>query len=140
VEALTDRAVHDQHAEAVEESVIVFLEGGGALMALLEEPEFSTHLVRLLIHEMLEVERRLQVLLAGGAIQRVARLLWILLDSHDAVGSRSLKLTNETLAAMVGTSPQTVSSCLGRLQRRGIIARERGWIRIIEPDGMGSFT
>lgn len=119
--------------------MIVFIEERETLLDLLEVSEFSTYIVRLLIEEILEAESRLQLFLSGGALQRVARVLLTLPASRDAMGKRRLKLTNEMLAAVIGTSTETASSCLGRLQDRGLIARGRGHITILEPDGMRIF-
>ena len=60
--------------------------------------------------------------------ERLAR--WLLM-SADRVGSNSLLLTQEFLAQMLGTRRSSVTVSAGILQKAGLIAHNRGDIRIV---------
>jgi hypothetical protein len=52
--------------------------------------------------------------------------------STDRVGSKSLALTQEILAQMLGTRRASVTVSAGILQRAGAIASSRGGVEIID--------
>jgi CRP-like cAMP-binding protein len=60
--------------------------------------------------------------------ERLAR--WLLM-SHDRIGSKTLPLTQEFLAQMLGTRRSTVSIAAGVLQRAGMISYTRGNVTIL---------
>lgn len=134
VEVLVGHNVYDEYAQATEESVIVSVEGRGTLSALLlEEQPLATSVVEALSSGILEVESRLKLLLSGGALERIAHALLTFPVPQDRVNDGRLHLTNGMLASMVGTSPQTVSSCLNKLQSRGLIEHRRGRVTVLKP-------
>lgn len=60
--------------------------------------------------------------------ERLAR--WLLM-SHDRIGSKTLPLTQEFLAQMLGTRRSTVSVAAGILQKAGMISYTRGNVTIL---------
>jgi CRP-like cAMP-binding protein len=60
--------------------------------------------------------------------ERLAR--WLLM-SHDRIGGKTLPLTQEFLAQMLGTRRSTVSVAAGVLQRAGMISYTRGNVTIL---------
>lgn len=65
--------------------------------------------------------------------QRSAR--WLLMAS-DRIGSKSLLLTQEFLAAMLGVRRSGVSEAMSELQRSGLLRYRRGEITIIDRVGL----
>ncbi|MGA2005895.1 MAG: Crp/Fnr family transcriptional regulator [Terriglobales bacterium] len=61
--------------------------------------------------------------------ERLAR--WLLM-SHDRIGGKTLPLTQEFLAQMLGTRRSTVSVAAGILQRAGMISYTRGNVTILD--------
>jgi CRP-like cAMP-binding protein len=61
--------------------------------------------------------------------ERLAR--WLLM-TQDRVGSRSLPLTQEFLAQMLGTRRASVTVSAGALQRAGLITYTRGNVTILD--------
>ena len=59
--------------------------------------------------------------------KRLAR--WLLM-SQDRVGSDSFQLTQESLAAMLGTRRASVTTAAGTLQKAGLITYRRGRVKI----------
>jgi CRP-like cAMP-binding protein len=60
--------------------------------------------------------------------ERLAR--WLLM-SHERIGSKTLPLTQEFLAQMLGTRRSTVSVAAGILQKAGMISYTRGNVTIL---------
>ncbi len=60
-----------------------------------------------------------------------ARLARWLLMSHDRIGAKTLPLTQEFLAQMLGTRRSTVSVAAGILQKAGMISYTRGNVTIL---------
>jgi CRP-like cAMP-binding protein len=60
--------------------------------------------------------------------QRLAR--WLLM-TQDRVGSKSLPITHDFLATMLGTDRSTVSLAAGVLQRKKLIEYTRGAVKIV---------
>ncbi len=65
--------------------------------------------------------------------ERLAR--WLLM-AHDRVSGDEMPLTHEFLALMLGVRRPGVTVALNLLERRGLIATERGNIRIIDRGGL----
>ncbi|HEY8376435.1 MAG TPA: Crp/Fnr family transcriptional regulator [Nannocystis sp.] len=79
--------------------------------------------------------RRLSVALGSSVRARLAdQLLALGEHGHDTPEGRELpfRLTHEELAALIGTTRETVSVELGRLERDGLIARERRKILLLD--------
>ncbi len=67
------------------------------------------------------------------ASERLAR--WLLIAS-DLTGSDTVTLTQESLAAMLGTRRTTVALMAGSLQRSGMIQYRRGIVKIADRDAL----
>jgi CRP-like cAMP-binding protein len=65
--------------------------------------------------------------------QRCAR--WLLM-THDRVEGDDFPLKQEFLAHMLGVRRTGISEVAGRLQRKGLIKYSRGWMRIIDREGL----
>jgi CRP-like cAMP-binding protein len=65
--------------------------------------------------------------------QRCAR--WLLM-THDRVDSGKFPLTQEFLAQMLGVRRAGVSEAAGALQKAGLIRYTRGWITVLDRDGL----
>ena len=62
---------------------------------------------------------------------------WMLL-THDRVGADEFPLTQEFLSQMLGVRRASVTLAAGALQNAGFIRYARGWITILDRDGLES--
>ena len=65
-----------------------------------------------------------------------ARLAWWLLECQDRTGQDELRLTHEFLGAMLAVQRSQISQVAGGLKALGIIAYNRGLIRILDREGL----
>lgn len=65
--------------------------------------------------------------------QRLAR--W-LLSTQDRTDSDRLELTQADVAGMLGVRRATVSEVSAELEGRGLIRRGRGWVQVLDRDGL----
>ena len=65
--------------------------------------------------------------------ERLAR--W-LLSLHDRAGEARFELTQADIAGVLGVRRATVSEVGGSLEDRGLIERGRGWVRVLDRNGL----
>jgi CRP-like cAMP-binding protein len=119
-----------------------FMQVGGTalrmLFAELEAEYFGSEELRALIEQSI----RTQYLILGQLVacnrlheaeQRLARWLLML---RDRLNADSVAITQEFLADMLGSRRTTVTAAAGALQRGGLIAYQRGRLRILDNAGL----
>lgn len=82
---------------------------------------------------------------SGGSVtQRVAATLLALADKvgqpHDGATLLQLPLTRADLAAMTGTTTESVSRVLSTLRREGVLSTGRRWTAILDRDRLAALT
>jgi CRP-like cAMP-binding protein len=98
-------------------------------------PSLSLALLRMLVDRLREADRRRAEFGAADAPSRIARLLVEVAD-HDGL----VALTQEELAAMAGTSRESVARALAELRAGGLVTTERRRIAILDREGLARFT
>ena len=146
-----------ENGESVEIGVIG-REGFSGLAALLDQPQMSHSVVIQGVGDGLRIRSSIvrEEFLKGGMLRDLvhsfaylqmvqvsqsvlcnrlhtvdARLARWLLTSADRMESKTLNLTQEFLAEMLGTQRSTVTVAAGAMQRDGLIAYSRGKIQIL---------
>jgi CRP-like cAMP-binding protein len=77
-----------------------------------------------------------QTALANGRSKIEERLARWLLMAHDRVDGDELPLTHEFLSVMLGVQRSGVTIALQELERKGMIAHRRSFIRIVDREGL----
>jgi len=110
-------------AEAIEESKIMRLEKAAMISLLHDEPEFSERFMSHLLARNIRVEADLVDQLFNSSEKRLARVLLILSKfGKDDKPERVIpKISQETLAEMVGTTRARVSFFMNRFRKMGLI-------------------
>jgi Crp-like helix-turn-helix domain len=110
-------------ATAMSESVIMRLEKASVISVLEEEPKFSNALLSYLLARNARVEEDLVDQLFNSSEKRLARLLLIMANfgREGTPNPVIAKLSQETLAEMIGTTRSRVSSFMNKFRKLGFI-------------------
>lgn len=98
-----------------------------------ENPELAQRLMKRLAHEYLNAETQLVVRAHLDVTARIAHLLSARIAEEQADGGRrppAVRMGREEMALLAGTTRESVSRCLARLARRGIVRLDDGTIHI----------
>jgi CRP-like cAMP-binding protein len=113
--------------------------GGESFRALLDgHPELKDVLVALLAERLRYSD---ELILAAHFLDADARVRWALLRLVPVYGDGEevvVPLTQENLAELAGTARGTVNRVLREEQERGVVALERGRVRVRDPDGLAA--
>jgi len=121
--------------------VLAYVISREAFLELMDiEPFLAVKISKILAGRMREAEEGVHQMASRQVSHRLAHTLLQVArvcGTPEKGGIRlNMELTHEELAAMVGSSRQTVSSILGKFKERHSIITERGRIRIIDPDNL----
>ena len=110
-------------AAAMEESSIMRLEKAAMIRILHDEPEFSERFMSHLLARNIRVEADLVDQLFNSSEKRLARLLLILAKFGKEGKPEPViaKISQETLAEMIGTTRSRVSFFMNRFRKMGLI-------------------
>jgi CRP/FNR family transcriptional regulator, cyclic AMP receptor protein len=110
------------------ESAIVRLEKAAILRVLHEEPAFSEMFIAHLLGRTIRVEADLVDQLSNSSEKRLARLLLLLANfgKDDKPEPMIAKISQETLAEMIGTTRSRVSFFMNKFRKLGFIAYNGG--------------
>lgn len=104
------------------------------------EPFLAVKVIKLLAYRMREAERGIHHMVTKRVSHRLAHtLLYMAHTCCGAIGKDidlEVEVTHEELAAMVGSSRQTVSMILGKFKEKGSIITDQGKIKIVKPHNL----
>jgi CRP-like cAMP-binding protein len=110
-------------ANAIQPTTLVRLSKSAMVRLLHREPEFAEHFIAYLLSRNVRIEEDLVDQLFNSSEKRLARILLLL--AHYGKDSRPEtiipKVSQETLAAMVGTTRSRVSYFMNRFRKLGFI-------------------
>jgi CRP/FNR family transcriptional regulator, cyclic AMP receptor protein len=111
--------------------VLVRIAKESVIRALCDDPEFSELFTRYLVERTIRVQEDLADMLLNSTEKRLARLLLILANYGKEDGSELIvpKISQETLAEMIGTSRTHVNYFMNRFRQLGFI-EYKGVIKI----------
>jgi Crp-like helix-turn-helix domain len=112
-----------QRKTAITESVVVRLEKATILRVIHQEPAFAEMFIAHLLGRTIRVEADLVDQLFNSSEKRLARLLLLLANfgKEDKPGPMIAKISQETLAEMIGTTRSRVSFFMNKFRKLGFI-------------------
>ena len=125
---LTGRTVRMKTATALEDSTIVRMEKAAMVRALHEETAFSEFFISYLLSRNVRVEADLVDQLFNSSEKRLARVLLLLAHfGKEGKTERVIpKISQETLADMVGTTRSRISMFMNKFRKMGFIEYNGG--------------
>lgn len=130
--ALLDGLERSASVQALEPSRLWRLDRQAFTRVLQEDPRLAVELLELLARRLREANRHLEEAAGGPVVVRLARLLQRMSGGSPAPAAVvSLRLTQQELANLAGTTRESVNRGLQRLQRQGIVVRRgrgRLWV------------
>ncbi len=130
VNTILSRDIYDDTAIALEDTVLSFLPLEHLDKLLYVYPDVGTKFIKMLSNNIQERELRLLEIAYGSVRKRIAEALIRLLHKHSS-DSVSIKISRENLAALSGTSPETVSRTLTDFKNEGLIEKNGGQLIIL---------
>jgi CRP/FNR family transcriptional regulator, cyclic AMP receptor protein len=105
---------------------------------LTTEPQAGIRLAQLMARRLRQVNRRLR-LRESDSVSRVADILLFLADGQGKLVDKGIEIPNlphRELSSLSGLARETVTRVLSKLERKGLIARERDILRIPDIDAL----
>lgn len=129
---------------ADEETVVLFLDKRDVRALCLNHPEIALSALKLLAGRLRKCAELVETLSLHEVDQRLAR--WLLIEAR-ARGKRGpsglvviLALTNQQIAARIGSVREVISRALGRLQNNGLIAVDGRSVAILDEEALAVFS
>jgi len=121
---LTSRSRRISTATAMEQSTVFRVRKATVLLIIHEDPTFAKLVVSHLLARIARFEEDLVDHIFSSSEKRLARLLALLANVGNGSnsGRSHLKVNQETLAEMVGTTRSRVSFFMNRFRRMGLIS------------------
>ncbi len=124
--AFLTHEAHTLTAEAMEDSVVCFLDQALFNQVLQSHPKFSIQLLQMLSKELKITLERSVVLAYSNLPERMAALL-LNLNHHFGVADKeglslNIKITRKEIASMLGSTVESVVRELSRLKRKNILS------------------
>jgi CRP/FNR family transcriptional regulator, cyclic AMP receptor protein len=115
-------------ATAINACTALKIQRGEMIRALHEEHAFSDLFLKYLLARSMRVQADLVDQLFNSSEKRLARVLLLMADFGESGGPNALipKITQETLAEMIGTTRSRVSFFMNRFRKLGFVAHHGG--------------
>lgn len=122
--ALFSTTMHDDYAEAMEDTELCTMQRGDLQAYLLKYPAISLHILSEFSNRLTQTEKQLARLATESADKRIAAYLLELSESQK-LRTVKLPMTRKDLAAFLGTTPETVSRKLTEFENAGWIEQRK---------------
>lgn len=117
-------------AIALEETELSFLPTDQLDKLLYLHPDIGARFIKLLAHDIQEKEDRLMQIAYSSVRKRIAEVLVKLITNHSK-DNKSIKIGRDDLAALSGTSPETVSRTLTDFKDEGLIDKQASTVTVL---------
>lgn len=120
---LAGQTVRTATATALEDSTLVRIDKGAMIRVLREEPSFAEQFISYLLAHTIRIQEELVDQLFNSSEKRLARVLLSMAHFGDEGKTEEVipKISQETLAEMIGTTRSRVSFFMNKFRRQGLI-------------------
>jgi CRP/FNR family cyclic AMP-dependent transcriptional regulator len=125
-------------AQAMQATEVLVLQRQAFRDYLLSNPAAAIHTIEVLSKRLRSTTEDAEGLMSLSVTQRIARKLLQLMERYGVPGEDGvlidLKLSQEAMATLVGTTRESANRALSALRDQGIVQVDRAGIRVIEPE------
>ncbi|KJS82308.1 MAG: hypothetical protein JM58_15290 [Peptococcaceae bacterium BICA1-8] len=136
-------AVYPATAEVIEDATVGIIRNKNLEKLVLDNPQMALELIRALTTKIVSIQERIRHLGANDAAERTIQVLLALSDGHGSKTKKGIELcvniTRQDLAAFVGTTRETTSRILSKLNQAGVIDISGKSIVITDFEGLKSW-
>jgi CRP-like cAMP-binding protein len=140
--ALLDTLPRNEYAEAVQPAQVIALPREDVLWLMGRRPDVALHVTQLVGLRRRRVENRLRNILFRSTRERVAALLLELLETHGSPDGPPwevrLPLSHQDVANLIGSTRETVTATLGRLQLERLIQVRRRRLIVLDRERLAA--
>ncbi|WP_097677992.1 Crp/Fnr family transcriptional regulator [Bacillus massilinigeriensis] len=127
------------YAEALKDSTLIVVPVSGFEKVLIENPELSIKVFRVLGEKIADLQDRLEAQILNNSYEQIIKLLLRLSKTHgdvlqDGLVRVKMVFTNKDLANMIGSTRETVSRTLTRLRRTGLLKTDAKGNLLFHPE------
>ena len=134
--AVIDSSPRNEHAEAMEKSHVILIPRSDMLWLMQHFPQISYGITKLIGVRRQRIEKRLRNLLFRSNRERLVLLLLELVEQYGEVENGAihlrLKMSHQEMANIIGSTRETVTVVLGKLQADGLLKIARRRVQILE--------
>lgn len=132
----------NEHAETMQASTVVLLPGEVVTELMLESPQLSLGVTKLIGLRRRRIEQRLKSLLFRSNRERLVHLFLELAEQYgtsrpDGVHI-NIRLSHQDLASVIGTTRETMTVLIGELKSAGLVHVERQRYRIPDAERLAN--
>jgi len=133
-------AVADDYVETIEPSVVASIPARLLRDLVLNEPTFATGVLELISRRRVLVEGRIRHTMFLSNRERLTHLLLDLAEQYGVGAPNQLdleiKLSHQDLANFIGSTRETVTVVLGKMQQEGLLGIRRRRITIYDTESL----
>jgi CRP-like cAMP-binding protein len=141
-QAILTGAAGSEYVETIEPTSVVSFPTRELRELMLSEPVFATGISELIARRRLKAERRIRNLLFLSNRERLTHLLLDLAEQYGTVaGDRidlQVRLAHQDLANFIGSTRETVTVVLGKMQADGLLSVRRRKIMLLNVTSMAA--
>ena len=132
-ECLIERPKREDHAEAMELSLLLLMRADDFLRTVAEEAEFGHAITQWLCKRAIETEQVLAETVFHSVRSRVAAGLLRLYRKEGHNAPAALNVTHQEVANLIGSTRETTTATLHALRRAGIVQLANRRLTILDP-------
>ncbi len=135
--------MHDNYAEALDEVVVCVMTRADVHALLLADPRIAARISETLGRRLALLEQRLSDAVFKSVPERIAGTLVVMAPPRQLralTRGHQVQLTHEQLAALAGTSRETVTKVLGEFAELGLITLGRGRVTVLQVDALSDLA
>lgn len=126
----------DHYVEALEDARLCVFDHPELGRLVAAHPPIAVAMLRSLSERLTDAERRLAGASAGVPARLAGYLLDLPADSLDGRARVTLPLPKKDIASYLGTTPESLSRALGRLQADGLLTIDGRRVTLLDPDAL----